>query len=117
VTFKEPRIPVISNVTAKPFESAAAIPGLLAEQLVSPVQWEATLSVLVGQSQDPQVCSVANYVVKRIHLFRTATGPFLFTNIIYIFLCVVSVNPRPSNLKSKNSFYQFVLFYMFPHAF
>jgi len=32
VTFREPRIPVYSNVTAAPFPSAAAIPGLLARQ-------------------------------------------------------------------------------------
>jgi hypothetical protein len=32
VSFREPRIPVYSNVTAAPFPSAAAIPGLLARQ-------------------------------------------------------------------------------------
>ncbi|KAK9843971.1 hypothetical protein WJX81_000807 [Elliptochloris bilobata] len=50
VTFHEPRIPVYSNVTAAPFPSAAAIPELLARQLVEPlvepVQWEATLMAL-----------------------------------------------------------------------
>ena len=33
VTFREPRIPVYSNVTSAPFPSAAAIPELLARQV------------------------------------------------------------------------------------
>lgn len=33
VTFREPRIPVYSNVTGAPFPSAAAIPELLARQV------------------------------------------------------------------------------------
>ena len=38
--FNEPRIPVYSNVTAGPFPEAALIPGMLARQLVEPVNWE-----------------------------------------------------------------------------
>ena len=38
VTFREPRIPVYSNVTAAPFPSAAAMPELLARQVLSPSQ-------------------------------------------------------------------------------
>ncbi len=48
VTFHEPRIPVYSNVTAAPLGSAADIPGMLARQLVEPVQWESSLRALVG---------------------------------------------------------------------
>jgi [acyl-carrier-protein] S-malonyltransferase len=40
VEFKEPRIPVYSNVTAEPFADAASVPGMLARQLVEPVRWE-----------------------------------------------------------------------------
>ncbi|MEQ8201405.1 MAG: ACP S-malonyltransferase [Syntrophomonadaceae bacterium] len=39
VEFSEPEIPVISNVTAAPC-GAADIPGLLVQQLYSPVRWE-----------------------------------------------------------------------------
>jgi len=61
VTFRAPRIPVLSNVTAAPFPgcpgpdgtpgddaaAAAGIPALLARQLVEPVRWEETLAALV----------------------------------------------------------------------
>ena len=47
VTFKEPRIPIYSNVLAQPFPSAAEIPALLGRQLVEPVKWEHTLKALV----------------------------------------------------------------------
>lgn len=40
VAFKEPRIPIYSNVTAQPFENAASVPAMLARQLVEPVRWE-----------------------------------------------------------------------------
>jgi len=41
-----PRWPVLSNVTALPYASTDEIAGLLVEQLVSPVRWEATLRFL-----------------------------------------------------------------------
>lgn len=40
VKFNEPRIPILSNVTAEPFEGAASIPAMLARQLVEPVRWQ-----------------------------------------------------------------------------
>ena len=46
VAFKEPRIPVYSNVTAEPFTTAASIPSMLARQLVEPVKWESILASL-----------------------------------------------------------------------
>ena len=48
VKFKEPRIPVYSNVTAQPMGPAASIPGMLARQLVEPVRWEDILKALVA---------------------------------------------------------------------
>ncbi len=48
VTFREPRIPVYSNVTGAPFPDAASIPGLLARQLTEPVRWEGTVQALVA---------------------------------------------------------------------
>jgi [acyl-carrier-protein] S-malonyltransferase len=40
VKLHQPRIPVVSNVDAKPHENPEEIRELLVEQLVSPVQWE-----------------------------------------------------------------------------
>jgi [acyl-carrier-protein] S-malonyltransferase len=37
--FRDPQVPVYTNVTARPVTSAAEIPGLLVRQLTSPVRW------------------------------------------------------------------------------
>lgn len=50
VTFKTPRIPVYSNVTAKPLEARDFAP-ILARQLVEPVQWEASLQALIASGK------------------------------------------------------------------
>lgn len=48
VIVNAPRVTVYSNVTAEPFPSdPAEIRRLLAQQLVTPVQWEATLQKLI----------------------------------------------------------------------
>lgn len=47
IKFNEPRIPILSNVTAQPFAAADSIPGMLARQLVEPVRWEDILQSLV----------------------------------------------------------------------
>lgn len=44
VSWSQPRVPVFSNVTAQPVQSASEIPELLSRQLESPVRW--TESVL-----------------------------------------------------------------------
>lgn len=43
VEIKKPRIPVISNVDAKPHSDPATIKKLLANQVTSPVLWENTM--------------------------------------------------------------------------
>ena len=43
VTFKATRVPVVSNVDAKPHSSPEEFSALLARQVVSPVLWEASL--------------------------------------------------------------------------
>jgi [acyl-carrier-protein] S-malonyltransferase len=48
VSFSEPRIPVYSNVTGEPLESADQIAGMLQRQLVEPVMWEKTMENLKG---------------------------------------------------------------------
>lgn len=51
VTVNEPRIPIYSNVTAKPFESADVIKPMLARQLVEPVMWENTIKTLIAEGK------------------------------------------------------------------
>lgn len=58
VTLHKPCIPVVSNVTGLPMTSAEEIEGLLARQLVEPVQWEATLKYLIGPMQKSQLCEL-----------------------------------------------------------
>lgn len=43
---KQPKIPVISNVDAKPHSDSGAIKQILARQVTSPVQWETTMAAL-----------------------------------------------------------------------
>ena len=48
MTLHDPRIPIYSNVTGKPFSGAAEILGLLPRQLVEAVQWEGTVRNLLA---------------------------------------------------------------------
>ena len=63
VMVKEPRIPVISNVTGQPFPPAAEIPAALARQLVEPVRWEATLASRVTQVRQASMQACACCIV------------------------------------------------------
>jgi [acyl-carrier-protein] S-malonyltransferase len=47
ITFQKPRIPVISNVDAKPHSDPAVIKKLLATQVTSPVMWENTMQSII----------------------------------------------------------------------
>ncbi|MCK6439596.1 MAG: ACP S-malonyltransferase [Planctomycetes bacterium] len=49
VKFSDPRIPVITNVTAKPVTSAAEAKKNLVSQLTSPVRWAASMQHLVNE--------------------------------------------------------------------
>jgi [acyl-carrier-protein] S-malonyltransferase len=73
VTFREPRIPVYSNVTAAPFSRAEHIPGMLARQLVEPVRWEGTITGLVKDAKKEQLFELGpgaqiKAMVKRIDM-------------------------------------------------
>ena len=46
VTWSQPRFPVVANLTAQPYRSAAEIPGVLARQLISPVRWAESVGAL-----------------------------------------------------------------------
>jgi [acyl-carrier-protein] S-malonyltransferase len=52
VTLRSPRIPIWSNVDAKPHTDPAEIKALLVKQILSPVQWESTMRGLVDLGID-----------------------------------------------------------------
>jgi [acyl-carrier-protein] S-malonyltransferase len=49
VTISKPRIPVISNVDAKPHSDPETIKKLLATQVTSPVLWENTMDLMLSK--------------------------------------------------------------------
>jgi [acyl-carrier-protein] S-malonyltransferase len=51
-TFKRPRLPVISNVDARPHDDPEQIRHLLLQQLVAPVRWEDSIRYLLNQGFD-----------------------------------------------------------------
>ncbi|HET6884373.1 MAG TPA: ACP S-malonyltransferase [Pirellulales bacterium] len=52
VSLKPPRIPVVSNVDARPHDNPDEIRDLLTRQVVSPVRWEDSLRHLMGEGFD-----------------------------------------------------------------
>jgi len=48
IEIKKPRIPVISNVDAKPHSDPEVIKKVLATQVTSPVQWEKTMQIVLN---------------------------------------------------------------------
>jgi len=51
----KPRIPVVSNVDARPHSDPAVIRALLARQVTQPVQWEATLNTMLAKGLERSV--------------------------------------------------------------
>ncbi|KAF9326531.1 hypothetical protein BGZ91_001891 [Linnemannia elongata] len=51
ISFKQPIIPIVSNVQAQPIESSNDIPGLLVQQVTDTVQWRRSLVNLHSQQQ------------------------------------------------------------------
>ena len=51
-TFREPRIPVISNVDAAPLERAAQAADKLIDQVCSPVLWQQSMERLIADGQN-----------------------------------------------------------------
>lgn len=49
VTFEEPDIPVVANVTAKPLKDVPAIREELVKQIISPVEWVASVTYMFEQ--------------------------------------------------------------------
>lgn len=50
--FADPRIPVVSNVTAEPVRTGSQARDLLVRQLTSPVRWAASVGTMVEQGAD-----------------------------------------------------------------
>jgi len=53
VTLHKPRMPVISNVDAHPHDTPEEIRDLLVKQVVSPVQWEASMRKMLAHGHGP----------------------------------------------------------------
>lgn len=68
--FNTPSVPVVANVTARPVEDAAAIRGLLVEQVYSPVLWHDSVEWMIAQGVDTFVeigpGSVLSGLIKKI---------------------------------------------------
>merc|ERR1712086_125367 len=52
VTISKPRIPVISNVDAKPHSDPEVLKEILTRQVTSPVQWESTISEIFARGYE-----------------------------------------------------------------
>ncbi len=52
VEFRPARVPVFSNVDASPHQQPAEFSGLLAQQVVTPVRWEASLRAMLEHGTD-----------------------------------------------------------------
>ncbi len=52
VPLSKPRIPVVSNVDARPHDDPDEIRDLLVRQVVSPVRWEESMRLLLGEGVD-----------------------------------------------------------------
>ena len=49
---QQPRIPVVSNVDARPHDDPEEIRQLLVKQILQPVRWEDSMRYLIGQGFD-----------------------------------------------------------------
>ncbi|MHA0855924.1 ACP S-malonyltransferase [Paenibacillus sp. CMAA1364] len=70
VTFHEPQIPLVANVTAQLVTEGSAIRQLLVEQVYSPVLWEDSVAYLIAQGVDTFIeigpSSVLTGLIKKI---------------------------------------------------
>ena len=93
VDIKSPRLPVISNVDAKPHYDPNEIREILAKQVVSPVQWETIITAMVKapefeKSYELGPGTVCRGIVKRcvfffISLVLTSVIPSASTHIAH----------------------------------
>lgn len=66
VEFKDPRRPIISNITSQPLRTADELQGEFAAQLRSPVYWAANVQEMVRQGVDTFVEAGPGHVLARL---------------------------------------------------
>ncbi|OSC42396.1 [acyl-carrier-protein] S-malonyltransferase [Mycobacterium decipiens] len=64
-SFAEPTIPVISNVTGRPYEPGQ-LPHLLAEQLVMPVRWTESVGSLLDSDNEMEFIEIGGLVLTQM---------------------------------------------------
>ena len=71
IPLREPKVPIIANVTAKPVESADEIRKLLIEQVTAPVRWEESIRTMLDLGVDTFIeCGPGNVLsglIKKIN--------------------------------------------------
>ena len=85
VEIKKPRIPVISNVDAKPHSDPDTIKELLAKQVTAPVQWETSVASMLdhGFERGKLLCLLSSMDVLYILLQLSNTSHY----VSYTFSC------------------------------
>ncbi len=74
-TFSEPKIPVIANVSARPYQ-ASAIKDLLARQISSSVKWTETVNYLLGQGvNDYKELGPGEVLTKMVGTIKSMSTP------------------------------------------
>lgn len=66
VEIKAPRLPVISNVDAKPHYDPDEIREILAKQVTNPVQWETIITAMVKAPEFTKVCQSSSHHITTI---------------------------------------------------
>lgn len=90
IPLREPKVPIIANVTAKPVESADEIRKLLIEQVTAPVRWEESIRTMLDLGVDTFIeCGPGNVLsglIKKIDRSVTTYSVFdtlSLTNTLY----------------------------------
>jgi hypothetical protein len=110
VDIKSPRLPVISNVDAKPHYDPNEIREILAKQVVSPVQWETIITAMVKapefeKSYELGPGTVCRGIVKRCVFFFYIVGvdfclPLRLNTHCTLFLSTTTGSGRSSRLST-----------------
>jgi malonyl CoA-acyl carrier protein transacylase len=106
VDIKSPRLPVISNVDAKPHYDPNEIREILAKQVVSPVQWETIITAMVKapefeKSYELGPGTVCRGIVKRcVILLYVCLFCFRLNTHCTLFLSTTTGSGRSSRLST-----------------
>jgi trans-AT polyketide synthase/acyltransferase/oxidoreductase domain-containing protein len=75
-TFDHPKIPVVANATARPYQ-AGKIAETLADQICSPVRWTCSIRYLMGQGVTDYHESGSTILIKMVDEIREMEGPIV----------------------------------------